>query len=497
MVNGMPYRIDPETLSRVKAAVASAADHDLGDIGDDHPILESGIITSLDIVMIAASLEEEFQIEIPDSAITMENFHSLRALGAMVSSMTQTLGEVGFSEKRPNVILLSLGGALRRPALFAVFVAVSFLALDTFAGFAVMGPLAPYLEDFNEKGMRLYPAVGGNNAIDDLKAAVDMHEISGPPAAGGLRVAFFGDSGTMGSFVRAEDAIPAQAELALKERYKDAKCYNLAYYQTSYVKDAMILEAVLQASGGKPPFDIAVFTMSEFYFHPLHGKRIVQVMPSFGFNDHLFRSFVKRAGKQESQAYKQIMADLALARKNGYWPLEPQMARHLNLYKLGPRMRFLFQRHAPFQELKTSYKFEYHLAVTGKKQWVDDSAIDPPDGFILHDYYLTKESVRQNISMTVFEDIVSFLELRGVKILVYLKPVAPAAWEGKYKQGPYTSPKLAADIAQMHPMGIVDARFALKGSQFTDSLTHYSAEGNRIIGRMIAGKLADMAQEAK
>lgn len=488
---------DKETLARVQAAVEAAIGQELLDIGEDYPLLERGVITSLDIVMITAALEEAFQIEIPDSSISMSNFHSLNSLAALVTARTSNMGEVGFSEKKANIILLSLGGALRRPVLFVLLLSAWFLGIDTVVGLSINGPLAPYLADFNENGMRLFPAVGGPHSIDDFQAAIRTHEISRAGDNDGFRVAFFGDSGTIGSYVRAREAIPAQAEIELKKKFKNAKCYNLAFYQTSFVKDAMILEAALKANGGKPPFDIAVITMNEFYFHPRHSRRIVEVMPVFGFNEPLFRSFIKRIGQEENGDYRRLLDSLSTTRDNNYWPLEPWFAQRLNLYKSGPRLRFLFKRHLLVHDMPLSDKFEYGMTTTGNRKLMEDNIIDPVPGYSSHDNYLSREDLNDNISYKLLEDIVSFLEGHGVRTLAYVKPLAPAPWKGKYDLGPYTSPDIVADIAQRHPLEMVDARFAIKGSQFTDSFQHYSAEGNRVIGRMIADKLSQMMSEEK
>jgi acyl carrier protein len=53
-------------------------------LGDDDPLVESGIIDSLGVMTMLGFLEEKFSIQIPGEDLTPENFDSISALTALV-----------------------------------------------------------------------------------------------------------------------------------------------------------------------------------------------------------------------------------------------------------------------------------------------------------------------------------------------------------------------------------------------------------------------------
>lgn len=54
-------------------------------IGADESLLEGGIVDSLGVVRIANFIDEEFEIQIPPSDFTRQNFESLKTLAAYVA----------------------------------------------------------------------------------------------------------------------------------------------------------------------------------------------------------------------------------------------------------------------------------------------------------------------------------------------------------------------------------------------------------------------------
>ncbi len=54
-------------------------------VADDYPLIESGLLTSLDTLELILFLEQEFEITIDDEDVTEENFRSLRAIAGLVS----------------------------------------------------------------------------------------------------------------------------------------------------------------------------------------------------------------------------------------------------------------------------------------------------------------------------------------------------------------------------------------------------------------------------
>lgn len=54
-------------------------------IDADDSLLEGGIVDSLGVVRIANFIDEEFEIQVPPSDFTRQNFESLKALAAYVA----------------------------------------------------------------------------------------------------------------------------------------------------------------------------------------------------------------------------------------------------------------------------------------------------------------------------------------------------------------------------------------------------------------------------
>lgn len=55
-------------------------------IGDDDPLLDSGIIDSMGILQLVSYLESEFDIEVDDEEILPDHFETLTSITAFVST---------------------------------------------------------------------------------------------------------------------------------------------------------------------------------------------------------------------------------------------------------------------------------------------------------------------------------------------------------------------------------------------------------------------------
>ena len=53
-------------------------------LGDDEPLIESGIIDSMGIMTLLAFVEEKFSIQIPSDDLMPENFASIASIAALV-----------------------------------------------------------------------------------------------------------------------------------------------------------------------------------------------------------------------------------------------------------------------------------------------------------------------------------------------------------------------------------------------------------------------------
>jgi acyl carrier protein len=59
-------------------------------LGDEEPLLGSGILDSLGILRLVVFLEEEFGIAVPEAALVPEHFQTVRALVAFVERLQST-----------------------------------------------------------------------------------------------------------------------------------------------------------------------------------------------------------------------------------------------------------------------------------------------------------------------------------------------------------------------------------------------------------------------
>ncbi|MBA2490078.1 MAG: acyl carrier protein [Chloroflexi bacterium] len=57
-------------------------------IADDHPLIESGLLTSLQTVGLVVMLEERFGLVIEDEEFDEDNFASIAAISSLVASKT-------------------------------------------------------------------------------------------------------------------------------------------------------------------------------------------------------------------------------------------------------------------------------------------------------------------------------------------------------------------------------------------------------------------------
>jgi acyl carrier protein len=82
---------ETEVAAKIAAEVRSIAALGLGDaapeIRGDTPLIELGIMDSLAVLHIAAFVEEEYGVEVPQTAMLPENFDSVGALSRMIVAL--------------------------------------------------------------------------------------------------------------------------------------------------------------------------------------------------------------------------------------------------------------------------------------------------------------------------------------------------------------------------------------------------------------------------
>lgn len=58
------------------------------DLDESQDLLATGVIDSLGILQLVTYIEEKFSLQVPDEDVTIENFHSLKAMTAYLASRT-------------------------------------------------------------------------------------------------------------------------------------------------------------------------------------------------------------------------------------------------------------------------------------------------------------------------------------------------------------------------------------------------------------------------
>ena len=75
-----------EFKAKIKEFIKTEVNPDcnLEGLGDDEPLVDSGIIDSLGILKIMAFLDEEFGVDLSDQQITPDNFKNITSICSLV-----------------------------------------------------------------------------------------------------------------------------------------------------------------------------------------------------------------------------------------------------------------------------------------------------------------------------------------------------------------------------------------------------------------------------
>jgi acyl carrier protein len=478
------------TIERVRKAIGDAVGPDrLEGIGDQHALVQSGTISSLEIVLIGLELEKEFGHVIPNNALTIANFTSLATLATIIDALAGEGGHVSVARDEPQGLYgrlhRSLADALRRPLLFGALFTLFLVLLDAVALPLLIerGPLRKAYASFSDNGERLYRSSGGW-APDDLQVAVGRHRIMKESGQGWPRILFFGDSGTIGSWVKAEDAAPAQVEMRLRQTWPSARVYNFGFFMRSFMKDAMLLEALLKLKDGDLPVDAVIFTFSDAYFHKPFQDSLVAAMPYFWLNRDLLRDLPLHIGTQTPDAYLRITSELARASAKHRNRFTEVVLERLSVYRYKSFLQFLML-HGRASD--ASWSREYAI---GDKPLLPMRLATPPAGFQLHDTGFDTTTLDRDAA-TLVDDVVDFLSRRGIKVYFFLRPYAPLEFKAHhFDTGPTTIDNLIRERGWDRKATIIDLRWSLYGDQFSDTLSHYTPAGNRVLGDAIAATIA-------
>ena len=83
-----------DVVDRIRTFIVTdlRSDLKLDHLGEDEPLIESGIIDSLGMLKVLAFLEESLGLDLASDEVKMETFRSLRAIGDMVRRQRQAGG---------------------------------------------------------------------------------------------------------------------------------------------------------------------------------------------------------------------------------------------------------------------------------------------------------------------------------------------------------------------------------------------------------------------
>ena len=468
----------PVSEARVRVVLEKAlGDSRLAGVGAGEPLLRSGVITSIELISVLVDLERHFGVTIPDRTVLEMSIASIvRALGGETVEVAP--------EPEPDGMLRRLRRTARRPAIFVASVVVCLFVLDLAVRRVVEGPLAASYREFVEGGKRFYP-FSGSFSQDSFRFALGHHEIAAArparpaepgaaPPAKELRVGVFGDSGTIGSFVAADDAIPARLEAALRAQGTPAKVYNLAWYGRLLPKDFMLLELVWDQ-----PLDLVVFTLSEDHLRRSTTAAWMARYRHITFNWELLDRFKDRLPAGEQAPFREVLGRMRGADSIHQGPLRRWAYERFALLPYQPFLQYLVTVRwlpGPFES-----SMREDMTAVGQRRVALSEPLPPMPP------KLTPADL-DRAQLEMLASVIRLLQRRGTRVLLYVEPVAPRQWR---VDRPLTAASLAARLAGKTGSLVVDQSWVLGAGDFTDSLAHFTPDANRRIGEALALAIQD------
>lgn len=75
----------PEILATIRSILSRR--HGMEQVADDEELLQVGLLDSVGVLSLVTEMEEAFGLRIEMEHLTEDNFHSIRAMGAMVDRL--------------------------------------------------------------------------------------------------------------------------------------------------------------------------------------------------------------------------------------------------------------------------------------------------------------------------------------------------------------------------------------------------------------------------
>lgn len=450
------------SVAEVREAIsASLGDDRVANAEPDVLLLRRGLLTSIELVTLLVDLEARFGVAVPESVMAPDRL----SLNALVTALGGKTGRATPPERR----------SVPRPLIALLTAAVAFFVIDRGVGAWVRGAGADAYRAFLEDGLRLYPVAGGY-AQDDFRFATRHHRVRQAPS--GPRVLMFGDSGTIGSYVRADQTIPAYAERSLAARVPGARVENLAWFGRLLVKDLMLLEAVWEE-----PFDAVVFTVGQDYFSKGKVQTWLSKYRHCSVNWPLFAGLTERLPEASRAPFERLRARLEAADRSHAGPRRRFLFRVLEVEHYRPFLTHLLVDRGLAGLGPFFSPYRHQLEVVGARRVLADrtpTLVKPG---------LRPEDVDRD-QIDILIAVAELLSVRGTEVILYVEPTAPADWPRSLEEGRVTGRDLAQEVAARTHAQIVDTSWSLEAEAFLDSQAHYEPAANAQLGKRVGEALA-------
>lgn len=457
-------------------------------LAEDEPLLASGLVSSFDLVAIGVFLERRFGLALPDAALARERLDTLGRIADLV--LTQRGEEAGKPQLAaalaPDPIALAMPSFRRAPVAVSVGILLGLTCVELIARLLVSSPAILKAVLDPDTSRLSYDFL-------DYEEALSHHDLTlVPRSESEIRIVFVGDSGTAGTFLSAQEACPAIMGQRLLTQDPDVRVYNVSYFGQSLVKDAAFVEAIARR---KP--DIVVLSISSTQFDRAEQQDcLVSRQKSVAWNRHLFHRFVESTGKHNT-ALEELDATLSdRARSQGFGPEE--LFRVLGDHSALVRNRLIFQRGLrEFGKQLIAPRISHDAATTESVALIH-TAPSP------HHRYAGKTTAelpparpldfdaRQS---ELLELIVDRVRSVGAEVVLFLEPI-PKIRGSPPRRIPWDEAgwqlfdNAIAAVRQRKNLDFVDARDTLEQEEFLDTDHHWSGEGNRALGELLAKEVA-------
>ena len=457
-------------LQRLRAHLGRALGDDrLATLDPDAPLLQGGVVSSLELVVLLAALREGYGVEVTPARAAQE----LRSLSAILDLVAgRRAPTAADAPQRPGWGLWRR--FCRRPGRALLGALLCLVLIDQGYRVAVERLLwGDYLR-FREHGERLYP-LAGHLGQDDFAAAAAVHEIVTEPDPPEGWVLVLGDSGTNGSYLDAHEAWPQRAEAHLAAQGVDARIANLAYYGRLLVKDLMLLEIVRDE-----PLRAVVLTLGDDYVSRQLTTMWLEDFPHISLNRPWLERYVERLPAAEQAPFRDSLAILRAADRAQGGALKRFGYRHTGLLRYRHYLRDLLLDRALPDTIGTRVK---RIKLTREQRLATSHTQLARNG-------VPRDDLDRDM-LEVLRGTLTRLRARGLPVVLVLEPAGPHEWRRPGDPRLLDTGPLFAALAAETGATLVDLRWVLGVDAFTDTLAHYTPAGADLLGARVADALAE------